>query len=63
MRKVAQAAFVVIGNGELPYAMLVSLGVVFSGFLAAILVGVPLGLAMGRSRTVEYMLDIYVNAL
>ncbi len=58
-----KAGIKVIVNGELPAALLVSLGVVFSGFLAAIIVGVPLGLLMGRSRTAEYLLDPYVNAL
>jgi len=60
---VFRAACIVIANGELPLAMLVSLGVVFSGFVAAIAVGVPLGLLMGRSRVAEYLLDPYVNAL
>jgi NitT/TauT family transport system permease protein len=60
---VVQAGIKIIANGELPYAMLVSLGVVFCGFLAAIAVGVPLGLLMGRSRIAEYLLDPYVNAL
>lgn len=60
---VFKAGVALVANGELPAAMLVSLGVVFAGFGVAILVGVPLGLAMGRSRTVEYLLDPYVNAL
>lgn len=58
-----EAAIKVITSGELPWALLVSLGVVFSGFALAIVVGVPLGLLMGRSRTAEYLLDPYVNAL
>ncbi len=57
------AAVKVIANGELPWALLVSLGVVFAGFSLAIIVGVPLGLLMGRSRIAEYLLDPYVNAL
>lgn len=58
-----EAAVVVLQSGELPRAMLVSLGVVFAGFFAAIVVGVPLGLLMGRSRHAEHLLDPYVNAL
>jgi NitT/TauT family transport system permease protein len=58
-----EAGMKVIGSGELPWALLVSLGVVFSGFSLAIIVGVPLGLLMGRSRIAEYLLDPYVNAL
>jgi NitT/TauT family transport system permease protein len=58
-----EAGIKVISTGELPWALLVSLGVVFSGFALAIVVGVPLGLLMGRSRIAEYLLDPYVNAL
>jgi ABC-type nitrate/sulfonate/bicarbonate transport system permease component len=57
------AAVKVVTNGELPAAMLISLGVVFAGFGTAIVVGVPIGLLMGRSRYAEYLLDPYVNAL
>lgn len=60
---IVEAGIKVIANGELPKAMIVSLGVVFAGFTGAILVGVPLGLLMGRSRYAEYLLDPYVNAL
>lgn len=58
-----EAGVKVITSGELPSAMLISLGVVAAGFSAAIAVGVPLGLFMGRSRYAEYLLDPYVNAL
>jgi NitT/TauT family transport system permease protein len=57
------AAIKVIASGELPGAMLISVAVVFAGFITAIVVGVPLGLLMGRSRYAEYLLDPYVNAL
>jgi ABC-type nitrate/sulfonate/bicarbonate transport system permease component len=60
---IVEAGIKVIASGELPKAMIVSLGVVFAGFTGAILVGVPLGLLMGRSRYAEYLLDPYVNAL
>lgn len=60
---VFDAAIQVIRSGELPAAMLISVGVVLAGFGLAILVGVPLGLLMGRSRYAEYLLDPYVNAL
>ncbi|HRF07949.1 MAG TPA: ABC transporter permease [Xanthobacteraceae bacterium] len=60
---IVEAGTKVILNGELPRAMLVSLAVVFAGFFAAIVVGVPLGLLMGRSRHAEFLLDPYVNAL
>lgn len=60
---VFDAAILVISSGELPGAMLISIGVVLAGFGLAIIMGVPLGLLMGRSRYAEYLLDPYVNAL
>lgn len=41
------------GNGRLHVHILHSLKLVFSGFMVAVAVGVPLGLAMGWSRRVE----------
>ena len=39
-----------IANGDLPLAILQSLGRVFGGFAVAALLAIPLGLAMGHSR-------------
>jgi NitT/TauT family transport system permease protein len=50
-------------SGELPKALEVSLGVMGAGYGVAILVGVPLGLLMGRIKTLETILEPYVNAL
>lgn len=61
--KIAQAFAATIQSGELPMAVLVSLGVTAAGFLCALVVGVPLGLLMGRFRTFEYLVDPYVSAL
>lgn len=61
--KIAAAFINTIQSGELPAAVLVSLGVTAAGFLAALIVGIPIGLLMGRFRTAEYLLDPYVNAL
>lgn len=60
---IASAAVKVVASGELQGALLVSVGVVLAGFALATLVGVPLGLLMGRFRTFEYLIDPYVNAL
>lgn len=49
--------------GELPKAAANSLGVLFVGWLAGILVGIPIGLLMARYRLVERSLDTYINAL
>jgi NitT/TauT family transport system permease protein len=58
------AAFVkMVASGELVSAVLASLGVTAAGFLLALVVGVPVGLLMGRFRTIEYVLDPYVSAL
>lgn len=61
--KIGAAFVATIGSGELPAAMLVSLGVTTAGFFVAMLIGIPIGLLMGRFRTFEYLIDPYVNAL
>jgi len=60
---IAAAAVKVVASGELQKALLLSIAVVLAGFALAIVAGVPLGLAMGRFSTVEYLVDPYVNAL
>jgi NitT/TauT family transport system permease protein len=52
-----------VASGELASAVLASLGVTAAGFLLALAVGIPVGLLMGRFRTIEYVLDPYVSAL
>lgn len=52
-----------IADGELTRAAGVSLATFLEGFLLSGLIGVPVGLAMGRSRTVEHALDSFVYAL
>jgi NitT/TauT family transport system permease protein len=60
---VFDAALELLADGELLEAMAVSLAVVMAGFALACAIGIPLGLAMGRSRTLEHLLDPFVNAL
>lgn len=50
-------------NGVLPSATLITLQTVFVGFFISVLVGVPLGLIIGRSRSIEYGLDPYINLI
>ncbi|MGH3758317.1 ABC transporter permease [Actinophytocola sp.] len=50
-------------SGELPRAAGSSLGTFAIGFLISAVLGVPIGLAMGRSRVVEHTLDSFVYAL
>lgn len=61
--RIATALFVLIRSGELLEALRLSLLGLLIGFGAAIAVGVPLGILMGRSRTVEAAFDPWVNAL
>jgi NitT/TauT family transport system permease protein len=50
-------------SGELIKQMLVSLSALGAGFGAALILGVILGLAMGRSRLAEAILQPHVNSL
>jgi ABC-type nitrate/sulfonate/bicarbonate transport system permease component len=60
--KVVANAWVMIADGEIPKALLQSLGRVFLGFAVAALLAVPLGLAMGYSRAVERNVDPLVES-
>jgi ABC-type nitrate/sulfonate/bicarbonate transport system permease component len=61
--KIAEAAYEVTASGELPYLLGQSLEVMFYGLLSAILVGIPLGIAMARIRWLDWALDLPINAL
>jgi ABC-type nitrate/sulfonate/bicarbonate transport system permease component len=52
-----------VATGELPRAAGVSVATFAAGFLISAVLGVPIGLAMGRSRVVEHTLDSFVYAL
>jgi ABC-type nitrate/sulfonate/bicarbonate transport system permease component len=60
--RVLAAAADLIVNGDLPAALLQSLGRVFAGFAIAALLAIPLGLAMGCFRAVERNLDPLVES-
>ena len=60
--RVVSNAMALTASGDLPDALLQSLGRVFAGFAIAALVAIPLGLAMGRSRTIERNLDPLVES-
>lgn len=47
-------------NGDLVYHTNFTLGRAMLGLLLAVLVGIPIGLAMGRSRRVERLLDPFL---
>ena len=60
---VAVAFWKLLISGELAQQLLVSLSALAAGFGASLVLGVILGLAMGRSRLAEAMLAPHINAL
>ncbi|MFN3657035.1 MAG: ABC transporter permease [Pseudolabrys sp.] len=61
--KIAVAFVELTASGDLPYYLAQSLEVMFYGLLAAILVGIPLAVAMARVRWLDWALDLPINAL
>jgi ABC-type nitrate/sulfonate/bicarbonate transport system permease component len=59
---VVASAVKLIGSGELVTALVTSLGRVFSGFMLASAIAIPLGILMGSVRTVERNLDPLVES-
>jgi NitT/TauT family transport system permease protein len=57
------ALFKLLASGELMRQLLVSLGALAVGFALSLLLGVALGLAMGRSRLAEAFFEPHINAL
>ncbi|HVO87842.1 MAG TPA: ABC transporter permease [Casimicrobiaceae bacterium] len=60
--RVVAAAMQLTQSGDLPLAIVQSLGRVFSGFAIAALIAIPLGLAMGASAAVERNVDPLVES-
>ena len=60
---IAQAGVQLVRNGSLLRAMAQSLSVLAWGLGLAVLVGVAVGLAIGRSRVVEALLEVPLDAL
>jgi len=60
---VAAAWWQLLGNGTLTRAATSSLVSLVKGFVPAAVLGVAVGLAMGRFATVRHLLDGWVNAL
>ncbi len=52
-----------LGTVELWQAMWISNQALIVGFLASVLIGIPLGLLMGRWQQAEKFADLYVNVL
>jgi ABC-type nitrate/sulfonate/bicarbonate transport system permease component len=60
---IAMAFWKLLISGELVHQLLVSLSALAAGFGASLVLGVILGLAMGRSRLAEAALQPHINAL
>lgn len=58
-----QKLAVTIANGTLPAALWASLGHMALGYVIAVVLAIPIGLAMGRSRTVHALLDPVVTLI
>jgi NitT/TauT family transport system permease protein len=61
--EVIAAMWRMILSGEITSNLGASLFALAVGYTLAVVVGVPLGILMGRYRTLEYVLDPYINAL
>lgn len=61
--KIAVAFYETTLSGELPYFLAQSLEVMVYGLVSAIVVGIPLGVAMARIRRLDWALDLPINAL
>jgi NitT/TauT family transport system permease protein len=60
---VAVAFGALVASGELMNQLLVSLSALAAGFMLSLVLGVGLGLAMGRSRLAEAVFEPHINAL
>ena len=61
--KIAVAFYDVTVSGELPYYLGQSLEVMIYGLSIAVIVGIPLAVAMARVRWLDWSLDLPINAL
>jgi sulfonate transport system permease protein len=61
--KIAVAFYDLTVSGELPYFLGQSLQVMIYGLAIALVVGIPLGIAMARFRRLDWALDLPINAL
>jgi sulfonate transport system permease protein len=60
---VLQAFVELASSGELWQYLQQSLMVLLLGFVSAVVVGIPLGVAMARYKWLDYAIDTYINAL
>jgi NitT/TauT family transport system permease protein len=60
---VGRAAMVLVREARLLEALATSIMGLVAGFTAAVIVGLAAGLLIGRSRTLEQMTDVYLDAI
>jgi ABC-type nitrate/sulfonate/bicarbonate transport system permease component len=63
LSKIASAWVRLLMSGKLLSNLAMSLWTLAAGFFLAAIIGVIVGLLMGRFRAVEHFLDLYINAL
>lgn len=61
--QIAIAFWELTASGDLPFYLGQSLEVMFYGLISAVVVGIPLGIAMARMRRLDWALDLPINAL
>ena len=62
LSKIGSAWLRLLISGKLLSNLAMSLGTLAAGFFLAVILGIIVGLLMGRFREVEHFLDLYINA-
>src|SRR5688572_20993867 len=63
LSQIGAAWWKLFASGKLLSNLTMSLATLAAGFFLAVLIGIVVGVLMGRFRAVEHFLDLYVNAL
>jgi NitT/TauT family transport system permease protein len=63
LSQIGAAWWKLLSSGKLLSNLTMSLATLAAGFFLAVLIGIVVGVLMGRFRAVEHFLDLYVNAL
>jgi NitT/TauT family transport system permease protein len=63
LTKIGAAWWKLFASGKLLSNLAASLWTLAAGFVLAVLIGIIIGLLMGRFRAVEHFLDLYINSL
>src|SRR5919106_3519201 len=63
LSQIGAAWWKLLSSGKLLSNLTMSLATLAAGFFLAVLIGIVIGLLMGRFREVEHFLDLYINAL